>query len=196
VSISHKRDLLDTPAARGRVNRLNWGCGGHVRDGWTNSDIKPTPGVDLVCDLRQGLPLDSDSVDYAVSIHALQELPYPDIVPALEEFRRVLNPGGVLRLGLPDLGRGIGAYARGADEYFKVDENEVRSRGGRFIVHILWYGYSRTLFTLDFIEELLRTAGFADVVECRYRRTKSRFPEIVELDNREEESLFVEASKH
>jgi hypothetical protein len=36
--------------------------------------------------------------------------------------------------------------------------------------------------------------GFVDVVECRYQRTASRFPEIAELGNREDESLFVEAS--
>jgi hypothetical protein len=50
------------------------------------------------------------------------------------------------------------------------------------------------LFTADYIEELLVRAGFQDVVECHYRWTSSRFPEIVELDNRERESLYVEAT--
>jgi SAM-dependent methyltransferase len=175
--------------------RLNWGCGSHVRKGWINSDISPGPGVDLACDIRSGLPLESDSVDYAVSIHALPELSYPEVIPALQELRRVLRPDGVLRLGLPDLRRAIRAFALGRDDFFQVDESQVQSIGGRFIVHILWHGYSRTLFTLDFIEELLLKAGFVEVVECEYRRTESRFPEIVELDNREDESLFVEAAK-
>ena len=177
------------------VKRLNWGCGGHTAPGWVNSDIKEGPGIDVSCDILEGLPFESGSFDYAVSIHALPELTYPELVPALEELRRVLKSGGVLRLGLPDIRRGIAAYARGDAEYFKVPEDEVKTLGGRFIVHMLWYGYSRTLFTADFARELLEKAGFERSQECGFRRTESRFPEIVELDNREEESFFVEAVK-
>lgn len=183
---------VDAPAG---VRRLNWGCGTQPDPGWINSDIKDGPGIDVSCDARDGLPLEEGSIDYAVSVHALPEIAYPDIVPILEELRRVLKPGGTLRLCLPDLRRGIRAYESGDAEYFKVGEDEVESLGGRFIVHMLWYGYSRTLFTPDFAQELLRKAGFHDVVECSFKKTASRFPEIVELDNREDESLFVEGTK-
>jgi Holliday junction resolvase len=60
---------------------------------------------------------------------------------------------------------------------------------------MLWYGYSKTLFTHDFIAELLEKAGFSEVRRCAFGQTGSPFPEIVELDNRPEESLFVEARK-
>jgi len=174
------------------VRRLNWGCGAHVAPGWINSDIKEDTGVDLVADIRQGLPLASDSVDYAVSIHALPEFSYPELVPVLEELRRVLAPGGTLRLALPDLRRGIDAYLSGDEAYFKVAPEEVRSLGGRFAVQMTWFGYSHSLFTADFALELLEKAGFVDVRECAFGVTASGIPEIVELDNREEESLFVE----
>jgi predicted SAM-dependent methyltransferase len=179
----------------GEHRRLNWGCGSHVAPGWINSDIKDEPGIDLVCDIRQGLPLETASIDCAVSIHALPEFCYPEIVPALEELRRVLKPGATLRLALPDLQRGIAAYQSADDDYFQVDPDEVRSRGGRFVVHMLWYGYSRTLFTADFALELLEKAGFVDLNECLFGVTASKVPEIVELDNRERESLFVEGRK-
>jgi hypothetical protein len=51
------------------------------------------------------------------------------------------------------------------------------------------------LFTAEFIEELLLKAEFSQVVHCEYKQTKSPFPEITALDNRERESLFVEAIK-
>jgi hypothetical protein len=60
---------------------------------------------------------------------------------------------------------------------------------------VLSCGRSRTLFTLDFAEELLVDAGFVDVTRCRSGETASRFPEIVELDGRERESIFVEATR-
>jgi predicted SAM-dependent methyltransferase len=177
------------------TERLNWGCGAHIAPGWINSDIKDDPGIDLVCDIRQGLPLETDSIDYAVSIHVLPEFSYPEIVPALRELLRVLKPGATLRLALPDLRRGIDAYLAGDDDYFKVRPDEVRSPGGRFVVQMLWYGYSRTLFTADFALELLEKAGFVEPTECSFGVSASGIAEIVELDNREDESIFVEARK-
>lgn len=177
------------------VQRLNWGCGSHVAPGWINSDVKDTAGIDLVADIRKGLPLANDSIDYAVSIHALPELPFSQQVPVLSELLRVLKPGGVLRLSLPDLRRGIDAYLREDSDYFKIDEGAARSPGGRFIVHMLWYGYSRTLFTADFASELLEKAGFIDVCECSFQETASDFGEITSLDNRQDESFFIEARR-
>jgi predicted SAM-dependent methyltransferase len=174
---------------------LHWGCGSHTAPGWTNSDIKEGPDIDVSCDILNGLPFEDASFEYAVSIHALPELSYPELVPALEELRRVLKPGGALRLELPDLRKGIAAYERGDERYFQVPEEEARSLGARFIVHMLWYGYTRTLFTPDFAEELLTRAGFERARECGFRETATPFPGIVELDNREEESFFMEAVK-
>src|SRR5207248_3034255 len=124
------------------VVRLNWGCGEHVAPGWINSDTKDDPHVDLVADIRQGLPLESGSVDYAVSVHALPELAYAELVPALEELLRVLKPNGVLRLVLPDLDRAIDAYRERRDDYFKVPPEEATSTGARFVAHTLWFGYT------------------------------------------------------
>jgi hypothetical protein len=192
-SVASSQSSMD-PEARS-LHRLNWGCGSHVAPGWINSDMKDTPGVDLVADIHRGLPLASGSIDYAVSIHALPELPYPEQVPALRELGRVLKPGGVLRLALPDLAKGIDAYRGGDMAYFKVDEDAAASLGGRFILHMLWYGYSRTLFLPDFAAELLEKAGFTDVNECAFQQTTSAIEEITSLDNRQDESFFIEGRK-
>lgn len=177
------------------IKRLNWGCGNWTPEGWINSDIKDDPGVNLVADISKGLPLDTDSIDYAVSIHSLPEIAYPDLVPTLAELRRVLKPGGVLRVALPDLDRGIAAYQRGDKDYFLIPDDEVKSVGAKFVVQMLWYGYTRLLFTHDFIIEMLEKAGFAKVERCSHKVTHSAWQGITELDNREAESLFVEATK-
>ncbi len=179
----------------GEVARLNWGCGGDPRPGWINSDVKEGPGIDIACDIRDGLPLANDSIDYAVSIHALPEVPYDDLIPTLTELRRVLKPAGVLRLALPDLEKGLAAYQRGEREYFLIPDDEWTDIGSKLIVQLIWYGYSRTLFVRGFVEELLHKAGFADIRHVAYRETATSHREIVDLDNREEESLFVEAIK-
>ena len=178
------------------VRRLNWGCGDSGEAGWINSDLKDGPGIQITADIRDGLPLATDSLDYIVSIHALPMIPLPTIGDILRELRRMLKPGAVLRLGLPDLDRSIQAYLRRDRGYFLVPDTHIESYGGQFVSHILWYGYTVTLFTPDFIEELLWKAGFSQVVHCSFKQTHSSLaPGILELDNRERESLFVEAVK-
>jgi predicted SAM-dependent methyltransferase len=184
-----------TAAGKTTVRRLNWGCGKYPEPGWINSDVGDWSGIDHVVDILEGLPIERDSIDYAVSIHALPEIPYDDLVPALYELKRVLKPGGTLRLVLPDIDKGIEAYQRGERDYFLVPDEAVKSIGAKFVVQTIWYGHTRTPFNHDFIEELLLKAGFARVDRCAFEQTASPFPEIVTLDNRERERLFVEAVK-
>lgn len=180
-------------ASAASVRRLNWGCGNTGEPGWVNSDLKEGPGIDIIGDIRDGLPLPDDDFDYIVSIHALPMISIPDLVPVLEELSRVLKPGGVLRLVLPDVDKGIAAYLRGDGSQFLVPDEDSSSLGGKFVTHMLWYGWTVTLFTKDFIEELLVKAGFSSVHHCEIGVSPSGLPGITDLDNREHESLFVEA---
>jgi SAM-dependent methyltransferase len=177
------------------LRRLNWGCGSWIEPGWINADVKDDPGIDISCDIRDGLPLDDGSIDYAVTIHALPEIPYPELVPILSELRRVLKPNGVLRVSVPDLDVSIRAYLRNDAGHFLIPDDDSPSVGGKFAIYLTWYGYTRSLYTAPFLEELLFRAGFRHVRRCRYRETFSAHAGITELDNREAESLFMEAMK-
>jgi predicted SAM-dependent methyltransferase len=174
---------------------MNWGCGETRPSGWINSDVRAGEGVHVTADIRAGLPLASGSLDYIVAIHSLQDLPFLEIEPALRELRRVLRAGGVLRLALPDLDLAIAAYQRGDRNYFYVPDADAESIGGKLAAQMTWFGSSRMLFTWESTAEWLTRAGFEDIRRCRIRETFSPYPEIVELDNRERETLFVEAVK-
>lgn len=175
--------------------RLNLGCGPKAAAGWVNADREPLPGVDLVGDLRDGLPVDDATFDAIVAIHVLQDLAWTELPTALAEIRRLLRPGGVLRLGLPDLDRAIDAYRRGDAAYFHVPDEDARSIGGKLITQIVWYGSVRTPFTFEFARDCLVDAGFREPVRCAFRETSHGEADLVALDNRERESLFVEALK-
>ncbi len=177
------------------VRCLNWGCGPNPPAGWINADLLSGPGIDLSGDIRDGLPLETGSIQYIASIHALQDLPYLDVVPALRELWRVLEPGGILRLGLPDLERAIDAYNRRDAAYFYIKDDESATISGKLVIQMTWYGENRMMFTEEFGRELLLRAGFRDVVRCALGKTASPYPEIAALDNRPRETLFLEARK-
>ncbi|MFN8557505.1 MAG: hypothetical protein U0531_09220 [Dehalococcoidia bacterium] len=65
-----------------------------------------------------------------------------------------------------------------------MGDDEAATPTGKLIVQMTWYGSSRCMLTWEFIRELLLRAGFRDVTRCSFKRTASRYPEIVELDNR------------
>jgi predicted SAM-dependent methyltransferase len=184
---------VDGVAALRCTRRLNWGCGPRPVAGWLNADRRVAPGVDLLSDIRDGLPLATGSIQYIAAIHALQDLPYLAVVPALCELRRVLKAGGVLRLALPDFDRAIAALLNGDAGYFYIDDEEARTLSGKFIVQMTWYGSNRMMFNHEFAAELLLRAGFTRVERAAFGETTSAFPEIVTLDNRPRESIFVEA---
>src|SRR5207247_2624156 len=126
---------------------------------------------------------------------ALPEIPYTDLAAVLNELHRILKPGGVLRLGLPDMDKAIRAYQSRDVDYFLIGDDVVQSLSGKMIVQLTWFGRSRCMFTFEFMSELLERSRYRAVQHCEFNETKSSFPGILELDNRPLESFFVEAIK-
>ncbi len=173
--------------------RLNLGCGRFPAPGWNNLDVKRRAGVGVVGDLSRGLPFASDSFDAIAAIHVLPVLSYSVLPAAAADIRRILKPGGVLRLALPDLDKAFTAYRDGESGYFLIPDSDWRRPGSKLVTQLVWYGEVRTPFTFDFAAELLAIAGFRGIARSRFGQ--SRLSGLAALDNRERESLFVEATK-
>lgn len=89
-------------AARGFAERfplrLDLSPGGGL-PGWVS--VGAHRGADLAHDARFGLPFDDGSVDLIIAIGLLGASPLPVAGLVLGEARRVLRPGGILRLAIP-----------------------------------------------------------------------------------------------
>jgi len=82
---------------------LNLGCGSRCHPDWINIDIVAQgPGI-IRHDLSRGIPLCDDSCDVVYHAAVLEHLRRPDATAFMVECLRVLKPGGVLRVGVPDL---------------------------------------------------------------------------------------------
>jgi len=91
---------------------VNVGCGAIFHPDWINLDSAPAaPGV-RACDARGGLPFADASVDGVYHAHMLEHLEAEDARKFLAECHRILRPGGVVRVVVPDLEGIAQAYLR------------------------------------------------------------------------------------
>ena len=81
---------------------LNLGCAGHPRQGFFNVDLDAA-GADLQLEPGKALPLERGTVPGIYSAHLLERLNRNQGIRLLLECRRVLQPGGVIRLVTTDL---------------------------------------------------------------------------------------------
>ena len=96
--------------------KLHLGCGPVHLDGFINIDIAPAP---LSMNVLWGLPFDDGTVATVYLSHLLEHLFYPtDVMGLFAEIYRVLAPGGVVRVVVPDIAKCLAAYARGDQEFF------------------------------------------------------------------------------
>jgi SAM-dependent methyltransferase len=135
--------------------------------------------------LEHGFPFPDASVDYLYSSHVLEHFYRDRAEQILRDAYRVLKPGSRLRICVPDLHRAFALYAQGSKEealsYFFVN-----SRARSLFQHQYLYDY-------DLLSSLLKEVGFTSVERCAYR--KGLVPDISALDNRPDETLYVEAVK-
>lgn len=174
--------------------RLNWGSAFDIREGWINSD-RDDHGQEHVGELLDGLPFEDGYFDCIVANHSLQCIRFDDLQPALVELWRVLRPGGVLRILVPDAQRAIGNWINGRPNYFPVADDVEPTLDGKALRYLFWHGDARSAFTEDSLADALQRAGFLSCTRVAFGQTFSETPEIVDLDSRENESLIIEATK-
>lgn len=87
--------------------KLNLGCGYKKIKGFVNIDIRPEVNPDMLCDLSEGIPFESDSVETVVAFDFLEHIEMGKTVEMMTEIWRVLRDKGVFELFVPSTdGRG------------------------------------------------------------------------------------------
>ena len=135
-------------------------------------------------DLSYGIPIQDKSAQFIYTSHFLEHLPRKQAEALLQDAYRVLKPGGMLRVCVPDLEYALSLYASGDKEkmlgkYFFIDDDDSH--------------YARHKYMYDFtmLQDMLLQIGFSEITRCNFRVGK--VPDIENLDNRPEDTLFIEA---
>ncbi len=145
-----------------RLDKLHVGCGVLPLDGWCNIDIQDRPGVDLIKDVREGLPGFDVRLIYAE--HFIEHLSIADALAFLKEARRVLHDDGVLRLSTPNLDWVMLSHYR-FGRWLSDDDAMLDCLGTNLAFH--GWGH-QFLYNYVMISRLLRTAGFRTIRSQSY----------------------------
>lgn len=87
-------------------------------------DARKEVNPDYCCDIRQ-LPFESNFADIVYSSHVLEHFTRADCSDILEEFLRVLKPGGELRIVVPNLGWAIKEIEKDPEWFNSVNQNHI-----------------------------------------------------------------------
>lgn len=137
-------------------------------------------------DLARSLPFREKTVDVFYSSHFFEHLFKKDAERLLREMQGALKEGGLIRIAVPDLAHAVGLYKDGKtkemlENYFFVDDKSS------------YLARHKYMYDFESLKALLVDAGYKNVRRCNYQEGAA--PDLNSLDNRPEETLFVEASR-
>jgi SAM-dependent methyltransferase len=147
--------------------KLHLGCGKRYIPGFVHVDAVKFPHVDHVQDVRS---LENFATGQAELVYACQVFEYFDREEApdvLGEWVRVLKPGGILRLSVPDFDVITRLYLAGFPLEFFLGTlyGKIPKDGGGSIYH-------RTTYDEVSLRSVFEAAGLADVSRWDWRTTE------------------------
>lgn len=163
-----------------------------------------------VCDLRKGLPFEVDTVDYIYLGQVIEHLnPIHEIPPFLAECRRVLKPGGLVRISTPDLDLLLASYLNGDMMEFSIEQpqpyRDAKSKALR-LAYLMFgslgpqstnehYEGHHLTYNKESMKEVLEYAGFTNILFFAPGESQSTVFSEECQDTGITHSLFVEAQK-
>lgn len=123
------------------VRMLNIGCGPTIDDDFENVDFFSFDSRVRIADIRKKIPFDDEIFDLIYNSHFLEHMDKEGGKKFLSECLRVLKPGGVLRVVVPDLEVAATKYLQALKKASSGDESD-----------ILDYEYA----TIDLLDQLVR----------------------------------------
>jgi predicted SAM-dependent methyltransferase len=177
--------------ARERPIRLHLGSAGSHLAGWVNVDLVGD-GADLTWDVTKPLPFADASISAIFHEHLLEHLGLPAAIGLLNECHRLLEPSGVLRVGVPDAGAYLLAYSDPRDDFL----DSVRPGRPTSLLAIqevfLNHGH-RSAYDAETLSLLLAASGFRAAEERPFG--SSRIEPCPDGPHRQLETLYMEACR-
>src|SRR5262245_31661987 len=182
---------LNLSRNRGKAERrLEIGPGTRRIPGFETLNVLPGAEVDYVWDATRRLPFETGSFDLVYASHILEHVPWYQTQPVLDEWARILKPGGSLEIWLPNGLKICQAFVDAelhGNNYIHEDGwyrfNEERDPCKWAAGRIFTYGdgkgrlnhpnWHRALFSPRYLRQIMERAGLEGVHEMDRREVRS-----------------------
>ena len=176
--------------------KVNVACGNEPFKDWINLDLNPETPADILWDVTEGLPVPDNSCAYIYSEHFLEHIPIQEGVRFLAECRRSLEPGGVVRIGMPcvqELARQYYENTWAQQPWLvKYGYAWIKTRAEYINIGFRDWGH-QWLYDFEELDRRLREAGFDRIERAAWG--ESKYPALRGRETREETLLICEATK-
>ena len=95
--------------------KVHLGCGKRYLRGYIHVDLAEYPHIDYGHGVERLPMFEENSVDLIYGSHLLEYFDRAQVIPVLKEWRRVLKPGGTLRLAVPNFEALMEVYGKYGD---------------------------------------------------------------------------------
>ena len=147
--------------------KLHLGCGAVFLPGFVHIDLAEFDYVRYHQDVRDLSRFSDDSIGLIYACHVLEYFDLQEAAGALREWRRVLKPGGVLRLAVPDFDK--------LTQVYHQHEGGLASVLGPLYGRMPMSGkliYHKTVYDYESLSYLLRVLGFHGIHRWDWRKTE------------------------
>ena len=146
----------------------------------------------------KALPVPTGSAEVLYASHMLEHLDRIDVEAFLREARRVLAPGGVIRIAVPDIRALAERYLAeaDADEFVAATLMSVprpRSLVGRLQLALIGPRHHLWMYDAASLSKLLLRHGFVDPSALPPGATTIENPGALDLCERHDEGFYIEA---
>jgi predicted SAM-dependent methyltransferase len=202
---------------------LHCGSGRNLIHGFVNTDIMIFRGVDDVQteegmismingkhyymshDSTKNYPFQEGSFDHVYSEHFIEHITPVEALKWMKEVRRLLKPGGTARISTPDLELFTAGYFDPKGNFNAGFIDRLNRMGMRistprkaFVMNLIFRQWGHQwLYDFQEIKTVALQAGFMEgmVTRCGYREGKSAPLRSLDLEVRNDHSLYVEITR-
>ena len=147
--------------------KLHLGCGKRYLDGYIHVDINELDHVDYVSSVDSLSMFENNTISEIYASHILEYFDKYEIINVLNEWKRVLEPGGELKVAVPDFENLIKVYNNSLD--ISNIEGPIIGRWEVVKDGKIQTLYHKQIFDKNKLTDILNDIGFVNISNWDWR---------------------------
>ena len=135
---------------------IHLGCGPQNDERYINVDLIPFPHVHFIHGVTRLPMFKNNYADLLYASHVLEHTQYGQLKEILKEWCRVIKPGGIIRIAVPDFDKILEIYELENHNIEKIEGVLMGAQHYRYNFHM-------AVFNKDYLTKLLIESGFTNI---------------------------------